>query len=99
MDLALGQLIEQAQEGEEGALRPLRDIGEPTDAQLAGLQGRSATFLAVYRGSELVQARYVILQDNAGTLYLVDTLIPVALPQTQKETIGRVLDSLELGME
>jgi hypothetical protein len=99
MDLALGQLIEQAQAMEERVLRPLRDIGEPTDAQLAGLQGRSATFLAVYRGNELVHARYVILQDGAGTVYLVDTLIPVTLPQTQKETIGRVLDSLELGME
>ncbi len=96
MDIALGLLIEKVQETGEGALRPLRDIGEPVDTQLAGLQGRSATFLAVYRGSELVQARYVILQDDQGTLYLVDTLIPTALSQTQKETMRRVLDSLEL---
>lgn len=99
IDAVLGQLIEQAQEAEEGALRSLRDIGEPADAQLAGLQGRSATFLAVYRGSELVQARYVILQHESGDLYLVDTLVPVALPQPQRAILQRVLDSLELGIE
>ncbi|MGQ9786242.1 MAG: clostripain-related cysteine peptidase [Anaerolineae bacterium] len=99
MDIALGQLIEKAQEAEEGGLRPVRDIGEPVDTRLAGLQGRSAAFLAIYHSSELAQARYVILQDHRGTLYLVNTLIPTSLSQTQKETISRVLNSLELGKE
>ncbi|MDW8072613.1 MAG: hypothetical protein RMK79_14220, partial [Anaerolineae bacterium] len=99
MDITLGQLIEQAQEMEEGTLRPVRDIGEPVDAQLAGLRGRSVTFLAVYRGVELVQARYAMVQHDSGALYLVGTLTPVTLSQMQKETFKRVLDSLELGME
>ena len=99
MDAILGQSIEKALEMEESALRPLRDIGEPTDARLAGLQGRGTSFLAVHGGNELIQARYVILQNEQGALYLVDTWIPVSLPQAQKEAMMRVLDSLELGGE
>ncbi|MGC8878643.1 MAG: clostripain-related cysteine peptidase [Anaerolineae bacterium] len=99
MDGILGQIIEENLGAAENTLRPLRDAGQPADVQLGGFQGRDVTFLAVHHGSELVRARYVILQDGDGTLYLVNTLIPVTLTQKQKETMMRVLESLELGRE
>jgi len=99
MDIMLGQLIEELQEVEQGALRPLRDIGEPADTQLAGLRGREVTFLAAYLGSDLVRVRCMVLRDDGGALYSLNMLIPVLLTPAEKEILQRVLDSLELGVK
>jgi hypothetical protein len=96
MDEKLGELLTQALDAETAELRPMGAIGDPVDTSLGELPGRGVELVALYRGAAVIRYRLILLQSAAGHLYQVSVLVPVSVAEAQRETLGRVLDSVEL---
>jgi hypothetical protein len=95
MDMKLGELISEALDAETAELRPMGNIGDPVDASLDDLAGRSVEFVALYRNAAVVKYRVILVQSESGQLYQVSVLVPVSVAEAQQETLARVLDSIE----
>lgn len=99
MDEKLGELISEALDAETAELRPMGNIGDPVDASLDELAGRSVELVALYRNAAVVRYRVILVQSESGQLYQISVLVPVSVAEAQQETLGRVLDSVEFTVE
>jgi hypothetical protein len=99
MDERLSQIIADALEEAADQLRVIGAMDDPTDTTVGALQGRVVEFRALRQGTDVVTYTYSMAQAASGRLYQVVLAVPVTMAEAQRETINRVLDSIEFEVE